>query len=255
MEIAFVLAPSQNRFFFEMAEALTFELGECGVEAYITTKGFPPFRQGLAYVLLPPHEYFALEGYTRSLDEQILRRTVFISAEQPRSPHFADNVRLSKFAGHVFDINVAAIRRYESKGIKAEHLQLGYSRYLDHYSEESVGAMDVLFMGCFTPRRAAILAGCAPVLSKFRSRLVLSDNSRPNTGTSACFLAGEDKFSLLKSSKLLLNIHQSDEPYFEWARVLDGIHGGCVILSTQLITPHWSRVSTMFQAGLSPWLH
>ena len=231
MEIVFVLAPSQNRFFFEMADALIFELSECGVSARISTSGFPPQRRGLVYVLFPPHEYFVLEGYRRRVDEDLLKRTLFISAEQPQSSHFADNVRLSEFAGRVFDINAAAVRAYRWRGVDAQPVALGYSRHLDHYEPETERHIDVLFMGCMTSRRARVLAGCGSLLSRNRSRIVLSDNSRPNTATSSTFVAGEEKFALLKSSELILNIHQTEEPYFEWARVLDAIHSGCVVIS------------------------
>jgi hypothetical protein len=47
------------------------------------------------------------------------------------------------------------------------------------------------------------------------------------------FVLGEDKEALLRDSATLLNIHQSNEPYFEWARVLDAIHCGCVVISEQ----------------------
>ncbi len=231
MEIVFVLAPSQNRFFFEMADAMIFELSQVGVRARISTSGFPSPRTGLVYALLPPHEYFVLEGHRRGVDEGLLKRTLFISAEQPRSPHFADNVRLSEFAGRVFDINPAAVRAYRWQGVEAQPLKLGYSAHLDHYESEIERDVDVLFMGCMTSRRAEVLAGCGAVLSSSRSRIILSDNSRPNAASSATFLAGEDKFGLLKSSELILNIHQTDEPYFEWARVIDAIHSGCVVVS------------------------
>ena len=66
-----------------------------------------------------------------------------------------------------------------------------------------------------------------------RSRLIISDNSRPNSKRTVNFVPGEEKFELLRDSATLLNIHQSEEPYFEWARVLDAIHSGCVVVSEQ----------------------
>ena len=88
-------------------------------------------------------------------------------------------------------------------------------------------------MGCFTPRRGRVLAGCTPFLSQVRSRLIISDNSRPNSTRTVNFVPGEEKFELLRDSATLLNVHQSEEPYFEWARVLDAIHSGCVVVSEQ----------------------
>ena len=231
MEILFVLARSQNHFFFEMAEAIVFELRRLGVESSVTTAGFPEARDGLTCVVFPPHEYFVLEGHDQRIDESTLKRTIFISAEQPGSSHFTDNVRLSEFAGRVFDLNAAGVRGYQRFGVSAELLQLGYSPCFDRFQREREADLDVLFMGCVTQRRARELARCSPALAPLRSRIILSDNSRPNTVASANFLVGEEKRALLSTTALLLNIHQSDDPYFEWARVLDAIHCGAVVLT------------------------
>src|SRR5215469_8248890 len=134
MEIVFVLSRFQNRFFFEMAETLVAELIDGGTDARITTDGFPERMAGRIYVLFPPHEYFVLEGNARRVDESLLKRTIFISAEQPGTSHFQDNVGLAGLAGRVFDINAASIREYQWQGVDAAQLQLGYSRHLDHFA-------------------------------------------------------------------------------------------------------------------------
>lgn len=230
-EIVFVMAPGQNHFFFELAEALRYEIGVMGVDSSITTSGFPPLSSGRVNVLLPPHEYFALEGYAAAPDRELLKRTIFISAEQPGTTHFDDNVRLAGRAGALFDINASAVRGYAHSGIEARHLQLGYSPVLDRFSDENAKEFDVVFMGSYTHRRARVLAGCGLQLSRLRSRLVMSDNSRPNRSSSESFLAGEDKRSLLCRAGVMVNVHQSDFPYFEWARVLDAIHCGCAVVT------------------------
>ena len=232
-ELVLVMSPGQNAFFFELAASLRFEIERLGVRASLSTTGFPPPERGRVYVLLPPHEYFVLEDQRTPVDERLLKRTVFVSAEQPGTPHFEDNVRLSKLGGALFDINAGAVREYALRGVEAHHLQLGYSSSLDHFTEDDDRKYDALFMGCFTPRRGRVLAGCAPFLSEVRSRLIISDNTRPNTTRTVNFVPGEEKFELLRDSATLLNIHQSDEPYFEWARVLDAIHSGCVVVSEQ----------------------
>jgi hypothetical protein len=61
---------------------------------------------------------------------------------------------------------------------------------------------------------------------------VISDNDHPNPVSGASFLAGEDKWSLLRRSRVLLNIHRERHPpYFEWVRVLEAIHCGAVVVS------------------------
>ena len=47
----------------------------------------------------------------------------------------------------------------------------------------------------------------------------------------ANFLAGQAKWDLLASSRVLLNVHRSDVPYFEWVRVLEAVTNGCLVVT------------------------
>jgi GT2 family glycosyltransferase len=229
-ELVIVMAPGQNRFFLELAQALRFEIERLNVRCSISKEGFPPLQSGRIYALLPPHEYFALTAEDE-IDKRALKRTLFITAEQPGTTHFEENVRLANLSGGLFDINRSAARAYARRGVAARYLQLGYSPSLDHFPGESDPKIDLLFMGAYSPRRARVLAGCARNISLIKSRLVISDNSRPNPDSSAAFVSGENKVQLLRDSRMILNIHQNELPYFEWARVIDAIHCGCVILT------------------------
>ena len=48
-------------------------------------------------------------------------------------------------------------------------------------------------------------------------------------GTS--FAVGAAKLAALADTRILLNVHRGDEPYFEWARVVEAIANGCVVAS------------------------
>ncbi len=235
--ICFVLAPGQNHFFTELADVLRHELGALGVETSVSESGFPAARDGLAYCLIPPHEYFALAPPAQHPTPEQLSRTVLVCAEQPGQIHFRQNMALAARAGALFDISARAVRAYRRYGIRAEHLPLGYTQAWDHYTEGAVRPTDVLFLGAQTPRRARILSALAPALAEHEAVIVLSDNSRPNPGESATFLAGEAKWDALASSRILLNLHQGREPYFEWHRVLQSIHCGAAVL-TEPSTDH-----------------
>jgi hypothetical protein len=233
-EIVFVLAPGQNHFFFELAEALRGELEAEGVAARLSTSGFPEDEEPeRVHVLLPPHEYFALEGARTPPPPGALRRTIMISAEQPETVHFRQNLALVRQGGAVFDINARAVQAYRRRGVPARQLRLGYTPAWDRYAEAAHGErpLDVLFLGAYTPRRGRVLSRHAGALAGLRSRLVFSDNSRPSTPGTPGFLAGEAKWEALASAGVLLNVHQGGEPYFEWHRVLQAIHCGTAVLS------------------------
>jgi glycosyl transferase family 2 len=229
MELAFVLAPGQNAFFRELAEALRAELEGLGVGATITTGDFPAPRPGLVYALLPPHEYAELRR--GKLPRRLLGRTIFVCAEQPGTHWFGSNLALTRLGGAIFDVNPASVRRLRKLGIDAEHLPLGYTPLWDRFEADAEPRLDVVFLGRASKRRERLLAGWADSLSQHRCRIVISDNLRPNPDNSHSFVAGEEKRRLLASAKLLLNVHGDEEPYFEWLRVLEAIHCGAVVVS------------------------
>jgi hypothetical protein len=234
-ELEFALASGQNNFFAELAEVLVHEIGKLGGRARISTGDPPVPREGVVHVFLPPHEYVTLAGY--ELPEGVLRRSILISAEQPKSSFFGRNVQMASDAGAVFDINPRAVRAYRSRGREAALLELGYTSLWDTYeagtSRRTLSGrdIDILFLGRHTDRRARALSSYADIFERFHCHIVLSDNSRPNTANAAGFAAGETKRSLMARSKVLLNIHGEEEPYFEWLRLAEGICAGCAIVS------------------------
>jgi hypothetical protein len=231
MELAFVSSPRQNWFFLDLIETLRSELDGLGIRSIHSTRGFPEPREDRVYVVVPPHEYVALEG-RRSLGEDyaLPARSVYVCGEQPRSPLFAANVELCRRAGAVFDINPQAVTALRRHGIAAEHLPLGYAHRWDHRGAAGSRDIDVLFLGCHSLRRSRLLSAIARHLSHWRCHIHLSDNRAPNSGESPTFRA-EGKWELLTRSRVVLNLHQSDEPYFEWMRALDAIHAGCGFLT------------------------
>ena len=231
-ELAFVMAPGRNLFFAELVEALRDELRRLGVASSVHEGRFPVPRPDLVYALVPPHEYFVLSQGQPAVPKAALARTIAICAEQPGTRHFDDNARLLKSVGAAFDINRHAIAAYRRHGLAVDHLQLGYTpRWDRRLRPQDPRDIDVLFMGCETKRRRDALASYTDVLSPRRNVFLLSDNSRPNFEASPSFMADREKLDLLARSRVLLNIHQGEEPYFEWLRAIQAIACGCVIVS------------------------
>ena len=54
---------------------------------------------------------------------------------------------------------------------------------------------------------------------------------RPILGGGPTFLAGDAKYAELAGTRILLNVHRSDDPYFEWARVIEAVANGCVVVT------------------------
>lgn len=226
-----VLSPYQNAFFHELADVIVHELREAGVAADIVTPATAVLDSSSVFVLLPPHEYVALEGDVWLHDEALLGRTIALLAEQPTQAHFEQNAGIARRVAAAFDFNATAVRAYQRYGVEARHLPFGYTSRWDRFDHAVNPSLDVVYMGSDEPRRGRLLATCAPVLSQRRARLVVSDNLAPNRGTSATFIGGDEKRRLLADSRVLLNIHRSDEPYFEWLRFIEAFHCGVPVLS------------------------
>ncbi|MGH9270319.1 MAG: glycosyltransferase, partial [Ilumatobacteraceae bacterium] len=222
----------QNAFFQEMATVVVEEITRLGRRAEVIdarTRAEP----NDVYVLLPTHEYLVLEGHGHLSDAAIASRTIGITAEQPTSSHFGVNVDAGRSLGALFDFSAHSVAAYRRHGLRCHHLPFGWTPSWDRYRPEpNAGGPDILFLGASTLRRRAALAQLARPLWQRSSQLVISDNSqRPNHEGSASFITGDEKRRLLATSKVLLNLHQTDEPYFEWLRVAEAAMCGTVVVT------------------------
>src|SRR4051812_35548897 len=228
-----VVSPFQNAFFHELADVLVAELVRGGCAASVDDADTLTVTDESVFVLLPPHEYLAVEGGAWLLDRRLARRTIGLSAEQPSQHHFAQNAVVSRRLGAVFDFSPHAVAAYRLRGVDAAHLQFGYTPLWDRFDDDcpNPGPPEILFLGSASERRMRVIARHGWALSRHDSHLVISDNAAPNYVGSASFVSGEDKRELLRRSRLLLNLHTSDDPYFEWLRLSEAFHAGCVVLS------------------------
>jgi glycosyl transferase family 2/glycosyl transferase family 1 len=232
-EVGFVMASRQNLFWVEIVDAIRGELEALGMPSSVSNDGFPPPRADLVYALVPPHEWFALEvksGRTPAPSPDLLRRTVFLCGEQPGTSHFDDNVALAPEAGAFFDLSRGAVREYERRGVAAAHFQLGYTPRWDRCPDDVDRDIDILFLGTYGPRRARYISTYADTIWRRSSQIVFSD-SGPSWEPSRSYLAGDDKWRMLGRAKTLLNIHRDELPYFEWARAVQALTNGCVLVS------------------------
>ncbi len=228
----FVSASRQNVFFAELLDALADALEGLGVTVEKAVDFFPPLRDDLVYVFVP-HELLPLLMADAHPSEPQLQRSVTICTEQPGTPWFEENARISKRAGATVDINRLGVAALRKQGIPARLLQLGYTPLWDHWERDisSERPVDVAFLAGVTSRRLQTLGGCASQLAGRRTELHLPEGVVPHQPDSRFFLSGARKWNLLRSAKLLLNVHRSELGYFEWQRAIEAMLNGCVLLS------------------------
>ncbi|MGB0112936.1 MAG: hypothetical protein WBP59_06920 [Ilumatobacteraceae bacterium] len=234
--IVFVMSQFQNAFFVELAEAMVEALSAAGVASVRTAD--PSAHEVDAddvYVLLPPHEYVTLEGTGFIDDPVVAARTIGMSAEQPHQVFFERNAAVASRLGATLDFSPLAVAAYRRLGIDAVHQSFGYVPSWDRFDARNTADADsttnVLYLGNKRPRRLETLAMASDALVEHAAVLRISDNAETNRASSPTFLAGEDKRRALASTRLLINIHQGDEAYFEWLRFADAAHCGVPVLT------------------------
>ena len=131
------------------------------------------------------------------------------------------------------DINPLGAAELERRGISTRVIRLGYVPEWDTWGGARISErpIDFTFLGGYNERRARVLARCGPSLKDRRSAIHVVDTARPHTVDSDKFLSGERKWRHLASSKVILNVHRDERPYFEWERVLSAAANGCVVVT------------------------
>ena len=200
-----------------------------------------PIADGSINLVVAPHEFFELYAAPRRDLQRAAAASVCVNTEQPGTSWFrlaVDACRRGLLTLDISDQGVAALR---SAGLAVERLRLGGVPSMQATPPAGDRPIDVLFMGGLDDRRGAALAELAPHLWGRRADIRLVGVDRPIDAATPQTVFGAEKYRLLSSAKLLLNIHRdrpaaveqatAHPPYFEWARAVEAMAHGCVVIT------------------------
>ena len=229
--LCFLTSRRSNQFANELLWAVAKAVADEGAEVAFAYDCFPPFDDDTVYVVVP-HEFFALAPAAGGPTPWHLTRTIGFCVEQPGTIWFEESCRYAHSLGAVVDIRASVVPELRTRGLSAEHFQLGYSREWDAWGrDESVARpVDVLYLGSAEGRRDRLLAGYASTLWTRQARLLVPPEA-PKTAPLANYLMGEAKYRQLQGAKCLLNMHRTGAHRLEWVRVLESICNGCVVVT------------------------
>lgn len=228
--LSFLSSPRGNYFMSELLAAIASAAERRGVATSLGGGSFPQAATDAAFIVIP-HEFFALAPDGEEANAQALSRTVGLCVEQPGTYSFEVTCGLAPRLGGMIAVHPAACRELGRRGIAAAHFPLGYIPEWDTWqNKEAERAIDVLYLGSHDERRAALLASYGETLWPRRQRIVLA---RPewHRGPGPSFVVGQEKHALLRSSKVMLNLHREGATGVEWVRVLEAVCNGAVVIT------------------------
>jgi len=204
-----------------------------------------------AHWIIAPHEFFYLGSGSQWIKKQEwLARSVIVNVEQPQTTWFSKAFHFLRHAKAIFDINVKSAAILQALQLPAYWLPLGYLK--DYVPFEAIHALpdlkalgslpnnithclpelsaplqkrpiDLHFIGTLNPRRERFFAKSAHWLSQYHSFLHIPPMGVPLLKGQDQALDTETVIGLSRRSKILLNIHRDELPYFEWHRII--FHG------------------------------
>jgi GT2 family glycosyltransferase len=227
-----------NLFILEIGELVAAGFREIGCAARLRLDEEPASRplDDTLQIVVTPHEYYNLylrEILPRRSIRELTRNLVLFCTEQPETGWFQSNLQWAIHARGVADINALSVAAYQARGLPCYHFHLGYHPTLAHSVKipHQDRSNDITFLGSMTPRREKFIAEHADFFSKHRCHLRLVPLGFAKTKATKSYLSVERRNELLSNSRILLNVHYSEQKYFEWHRMLVGLANGCCVIT------------------------
>jgi len=233
------VAARGNGFMHDIAEWFVDAAGASGRASELVHDDLPS-ADGSINLVVAPHEFFELHTAPKIDLQRAAAASICVGTEQPGTPWFRLTVDACRRGLVSLDINPQGVAALREQGLDARHVQLGAvdsmrSPLADN--EPANRPVDVLFMGGLDDRRGAALAMLGETLRDRHADLRLFKFDRPVSASTPGLVFGRDKYDVLATAKILVNIHR-DRPghdeaphYFEWARMVEAMANRCVVLT------------------------
>lgn len=187
-------------------------------------------------IVVAPHEFFPLylePSIGKARAAAIAQDVIVLNVEQPGSTWFELATVYSAKARGVLDISASGVIEFRRRGADAQLAPLTFLSSLAVSAPSPIASrsIDVLFMGYNSPRRERFFAASASRFSQMATAFIFGELSEPRHASTPGYYSGVERAALLADTKIVLNIHATDYPYFETHRALLAFGNGCVLLS------------------------
>jgi len=227
-----------NLFVREIAGLVCAGFRAAGCEAHLLTDQIPVEKteEGKIQIVVTPHEFFNLflrDKLPWAKMQRLTNHLFLLGTEQPESEWFDSNLVVAPHARAMLDIHLSGVAGYRARGVRCFHLPLGYDPLLEETDQpaNSRRDIDICLLAAMTERREEFIAGNADFFAAHNCHLRLVPIGFAKTETTRSYLPAPQRNALLQQTKILLNIHYSDLPYFEWHRALIAIANRCCFIT------------------------
>lgn len=227
-----------NLFIREIAELLCAGFSAAGCEAQLFVDQIPVGKteESKIQIVVTPHEFFNLFlRYQLPWEEiRLLTSHLFLlGTEQPESEWFYSNLVMAPHARAMLDIHLSGVAGYRASGVQCFHLPLGYHPSLEKAESLATSErdVDICVLAAMTDRREEFIAANADWFAARNCHLRLVPLGFAKTETTRSYLPAAKRNALLQRTKILLNVHYSELPYFEWHRTLIGLANRCCMIT------------------------
>jgi hypothetical protein len=238
---------SGHYFFREISILLHAGLKGMGFHSELRTEADGRSEQADIHIVVGPHEFFFLDIGSSMFAGRQAENLVLINTEQPGNHWFRLAASVFPQARHIFDPNHGGAEFIRQLGFSASHLPPAFVENLSLFNAvgplpkvqdtESLSdevcqwldadlplrerPIDVSFVGQANPRRSSFFAKAAARFEKFECHLRLISEAGPWTSDPRDRdLRTRITTGLSRRSKIVLNVHREESPYFEWHRVI-----------------------------------
>jgi hypothetical protein len=232
-----------NYFMIEIAHVFDEGFRANGVNSKVLIDKIPALTPApnLIQIVVAPHEFFSLflePRLTEGEVQEIVKAVYMLNTEQPFTPWFELSCKRAKQSKGVLDLTEQTTIECRRRGIFTIHAPLGYASCFesppapeDSSDQSPHQPFDLLFLGSTSPRRESFISHNAALFNRYNSNIVITRIEKPRFSDTAGFFANHERNRLLRSCKILVNIHANDNTYFEWLRVIMAIANRCLVIS------------------------
>ena len=239
--------------FHEFQTMILIALQSLGIEANGADESLRP-PTSVIPIVIAPHDFFFLTD----LQGFPIDAAIVVNTEQLQSIWLGRSLPYLFRARAVLDINVQTGAALADLGIPIRFLQLGYvpgypvfqpdlplseplQDQLRGISYDPGDKMlDLVWIGSNSKRRLGYLERNMDVLRRLRCFVRLVNVVGPLRSDHPEAISALEYASLAQRSRILLNIHHFETPYFEWQRLVHFgfLQGACVLTETASTVPH-----------------